>query len=134
MASFNRVLLIGNLTRDPELRHTPQGKAVCEFTLAVNGMSRPEGEKNVDYFPITAWEKRAEVCSKHLRKGSLIHVEGRLKQERWESEGEHRSRLSVVATSVTFLPSGTKEGSAEPVGAASSGTDESAETETDTPF
>jgi single-strand DNA-binding protein len=135
MSSFNRVLLIGNLTRDPELRHTPQGKAVCEFTLAVDGVPRSEGEKSADYFPITVWEKRAEACAKHLRKGSLVHVEARLKQERWEAEGgEKRSRLALVAHSVSFLHLGTKEESGEPVGVPSGTSAEPGAPEADVPF
>ena len=135
MASYNRALLIGNLTRDPELRHTPQGKAVCEFTLAVDGVPRSEGEKSADYIPITVWEKRAEACAKHLRKGSLVHVEARLKQERWEAEGgEKRSRLSLVANSVTFL-SGEKKGeTGEPAEVPTGATTEPGEPEADTPF
>ncbi len=130
MASFNRVLLIGNLTRDPELRHTPQGKAVCEFTLAVDEI----GEKKPSFFPVTVWEKQAEACAKHLGKGSLVHVEGRLTQERWESEGENRSRISVTAHSVNFLRTKAKEEGAEAVAVPSDTPGESGAPESDTPF
>jgi len=136
MVSFNRVLLMGNLTRDPELRRTPQGKAVCQFTLAVEERAPQEGKKGVDFFPITVWEKQAEACAAHLGKGSLVHVEGRLNQERWESEGENRSRVSVTAHSVTFLRTKTKEkeGIAETVGAPSGGPAEPVAPEGDIPF
>jgi len=124
MASFNKALLIGNLTRDPELRSTPQGKAVCEFTLAVNRPPRPDGEKGVDFFPVTVWEKQAEACAKHLKKGSLVHVEGHLRHERWEAEGgEKRSRLAIVANSVSFLGR-KKEASEATVPVAAGGSDE----------
>lgn len=132
MASFNRVLLIGNLARDPELRHTPQGKAVCEFTLAVDGSSQAGAEKKTHFIPVTAWEKTAEACAKHLAKGSLVHVEGRLQQERWEQEGENRSRLGVVAHSVNFLRTKTKEGGQEGVPVSSSGSGEPEDSESDT--
>ncbi len=112
MGSYNLALLIGNLTRDPELRSTPQGKAVCEFTLAVNRPASPGGEKAVDFFPITVWEKAAEACAKHLKKGSLVHVEAHLRHERWEAEGgQKRSRMAIVANSVSFL--GKKKESSE---------------------
>ena len=108
MASFNKVNLIGNLTRDPELRHTPQGKAVCDFTVAVNGIPRGGDIEIADFIPVTVWEKSAEACAKHLKKASLVHVDGRLKQDRWEKDGKKHSRLTVVASSVTFL-GGTKK-------------------------
>jgi single-strand DNA-binding protein len=109
MASYNRVFLIGNLTRDPELLHTPDGKPIGEFTVAVNGAPREDGESSADFIPITVWGKSGEACAKHLKKGSLVHVDGRIKHERWEKDGEKRSRLAIVANVVTFL-SGTKKG------------------------
>lgn len=134
MASYNRVNLIGNLTRDPELRSTPQGKAVCEFVMAVDGVSRGDGQKNTGFFPITVWEKQAEACAKHLRKGSLVHVEGRLHQERWEHEGENRSRITVTAHVVNFLRTKAKEEGAEAVAVASGTSEEPGDPEVDGPF
>ncbi len=128
MRSYNLALLIGNLTRDPELRSTPDGKAVCEFTVAVNGIPRPGGESRADFIPVVAWEKLAEACAKHLKKGSLVHVEARLRQERWEKEGKKLSRLTVVASSVNFLDR-KKEASGEPVAVAAGGSDEPAQEE-----
>jgi single-strand DNA-binding protein len=103
MASFNRFLAIGNVTRDPELRYTPQGAAVASFTIAVDGVRDDKGERRTDFFPVTVWEKQAEACAKHLQKGALVHVEGHLRQDRWEAEGEKRSRLEVIGDRVTFL-------------------------------
>lgn len=136
MTSFNRVLLIGNLTRDPELRYTAgDGKAVCEFTLAVNGPARPGGEKSASFFPVTAWEKVAEACGKHLRKGSLVHVEGRLNQERWQAEGgENRSRITVTAHLVNFLHTKAKEEAGEPAPVPSGAPEDAGEPEADVPF
>ena len=108
MAAFNRVILMGNLTRDPELRYTPSGLAVAHFGLAVNRkFSSKEGQKReeVNFFDIEAWDKQAELCSEYLNKGSGVFLEGRLKQERWEDEaGNKRSRIKVVAMTIQFLP------------------------------
>jgi single-strand DNA-binding protein len=134
MVSFNRVNLIGNLTRDPELRFTPQDKAVCEFVMAVDGTSRADGEKTAGFFPITVWEKQAEACAKHLGKGSLVHVEGRLTQDRWEAEGENRSRITVTAHLVNFLRSKAKEEGAPAVAVPSGTSEEPGEPHPDTPF
>lgn len=107
MASLNRVILIGNLTRDPELRFTPSGSPVANFGLAVNRTyTNKQGEKvdNVDYFNIVAWAKLAELCSEYIRKGSPIAVEGRLQSRSWETtEGQKRSTVEVVAENVQFL-------------------------------
>jgi single-strand DNA-binding protein len=104
MASMNQVLLVGNLTRDPEIRRTAgEGKAVCTFTLAVDNGSKKEGAPTAEFIPVTVWEKSAEACAEHLMKGSSVLVAGRLKVEKWEAEGKKRSRLAVVARTVQFL-------------------------------
>jgi len=96
MTSFNRVLLMGDLARDPDLRYTSQGAPVATFSLAVNRKGG-NGKDEADYFDIEAWDKTAESCNEYLCKGSLVMVEGRLKQERWGrmtgaiSEAELRS-------------------------------------------
>ena len=108
MAAFNRVILMGNLTRDPELRYTPSGLAVAHFGLAVNRRyTSKEGEKReeVDFFDIEAWDRQAELSSEYLNRGSGVFLEGRLKQDRWEDEsGNKRSRMKIVATTIQFLP------------------------------
>jgi single-strand DNA-binding protein len=109
MASLNRVLLMGNLTRDPELRQTPSGTQVCEFGLAMNRQWRGQDgskQEEVTFVDITAFAKTAELVSSYLSKGRRVFVEGRLKYDQWTSpEGQKRSKLSVVAENVTFLDS-----------------------------
>jgi single-strand DNA-binding protein len=132
MANYNKVILMGNLTRDPELRYTPNGTAVSTLSLAVNRRPKPDTqEKEVDFFDIVVFGKQAENCSEYLRKGSPILVDGRLQQRRWETdEGQKRSKVEVVAFSVQFL--GSPRGS-EP--AASTETDSGPEfDDSDIPF
>lgn len=106
MASFNRVTLMGNLTRDPELKYTPNGTAVAKFGLAMNRQLQ-SGEE-VTFVDVTVWDKQAESCQQYLSKGRLVLLEGRLRQEKWSTpEGDNRSKLIVVAERVTFLPSGS---------------------------
>ena len=115
MASFNRLFLIGNLTRDPELRFTPESnKAVASLTVAVNGRNGDAAKSHANFVRVTVWEKQAEACAAHLKKGSQVHVDGRLRQERWEKDGKKLSRLTVVANSVTFL--GKKSEQVAPAG------------------
>ena len=117
MASFNKVLLMGNLTRKPELRYTPGGQAVCDIGLAVNRRYSVNGQdkEEVCFVDIVVWAKQAEACSEYLFKGSSLFVEGRLQLDMWESkEGQRRSRLRVVAQRVQFLgrPRGEKAAAA----------------------
>ena len=106
-ATFNRVLLIGNLTRDPELRYIPSGQAVVTFTLAVNRTylaNTGERKEEVSFLRIVAWAKLAERCHEYLRKGSPVFVEGRLQSRSWDApDGTKRSTVEVVAQSVQFL-------------------------------
>jgi len=112
MANLNRVLLIGNLTRDPELRYTPKGTPVCELGLAVNRTWTEDGQKHEEttFVEVTLWGRTAEIAQQYLRKGSPVFIEGRLRLDTWELGGEKRSRLRVVGESLQLL--GTKEGSA----------------------
>ena len=107
---MNLVMLIGRLTQDPELRYTPNGHAVCSFSLAVNRKSFGENAREeVFFFNITTWNKIAETCSKYLNKGKQVAVQGYLQQRRWEDQnGQKRSIVDVVADRVQFLgaPSG----------------------------
>lgn len=106
MANFNRVILIGNLTRDVELRYTPQGTPVTEIGLAVNDRRRnPQGEwvEDTTYVDVTLWGRQAEVAKEYLAKGSPILVEGRLKLDTWESEGQRRSKLRVIGERMQML-------------------------------
>lgn len=112
MSSFNSVCLAGNLTRDPELRYTPNGKAVASFDLAINSFHKDKAGKKVEetvFIPITVWAKQAETCAEWLKKGRPVLIGGRIRQERWLSkEGEKRSRLSVTANIVRFLGTSAK--------------------------
>jgi single-strand DNA-binding protein len=106
-ANLNKVFLMGNLTRDPELRYTPSGAAVCKLGLATNRRYRDrnseEWREEVCFVDITVWGKTGENCSQFLAKGNPILVEGRLNFRTWESEGQKRSKLEVVAENVQFL-------------------------------
>ncbi len=109
-ASLNKVLLIGNLTRDPELRYLPSGQAVTTFTIAVNRTyNAPSGEKkeDVSFIRVVVWARRAEVCNEYLKKGSPVFVEGRLQSRSWDAtDGTKRSALEVIAQNVQFLSKG----------------------------
>ena len=119
MANFNRVLLIGNLTRDPQLRYTPSQMAVCDFGLAVNRRMRTSGgeqKEEVCFVDITAWGKQAETLCKYVTKGQQLFVEGRLTLDQWEDKtGQKRSRLRVTLENFQFLgaPRGAGGGRAE---------------------
>jgi single-strand DNA-binding protein len=107
MASFNRVILVGNLTRDPELRYIPSGTAVSEIGLAVNDRVK-KGDQWVDettFVDVTLWGRTAEVANEYLSKGSNILIEGRLKLDSWEKDGQKRSKLRVVADKMQMLGS-----------------------------
>lgn len=106
MAQLNKVLLIGNLTRDPEVRYTPKGSAVCDMGMATNRQWKTdagEEKSEVCYVSVTVWGKQAEAAGKYLKKGSSCFIEGRLKFESWEKNGEKRSALKVDAERVQFL-------------------------------
>jgi len=107
MISYNKVILIGNLTKDPEIRYTPSGTPVASFRLAVNRRYKQgeEFKEEVCYIDIVVFGKQAESCGQYLNKGSGVIVEGRLQERRWEGEdGQKRSKHEVVAQTVRFLP------------------------------
>jgi len=110
MASFNRVILAGNLTRDPELRYTPKGTAIAKFGLAVNRTYKTETGENkeeVTFVDITAFARQAEVIAQYMKKGRPLLIEGRLKLDTWEDKNTHakQSKLNVVLESFTFIDS-----------------------------
>src|ERR1043166_2550924 len=116
MATVNKVMLLGNLTRDPELRYTPQGAAVCEFSLALNRVytNKQTGQRveEVSFIDCVAWGRTAEISAEYLKKGRQVFVEGRLTQDRWESpEGKKMSKVKVTCEQVTFV--GSKPGGVE---------------------
>ncbi len=108
---FNKIILIGNLTKDPELRYTPQGTPVTTFRIAVNtkyNKQSDDAKQETLFIDSVVFGKQAEPCSKYLNKGSSVLVEGRLQERRWESNGQQKSKFEVVAQSVKFL--GKKSG------------------------
>lgn len=109
--AINQVILMGRLTRDPEMRTTPSGKNVTSFSLAVD---RPGNDDSADFFDITAWEKTGELVNQYLSKGRRCLVQGRLSFRSWEQDGQKRSKVEVIANDVTFLdgPNGDNAGSA----------------------
>lgn len=105
-SSVNIVVLLGNLTRDPELKYTPSGAAVCEFAVALNYIRGKGDEKkeDVSYVNICAFGKTAENAAEYLKKGRQVHVSGRLQEDRWETpDGQKRSKMKVVAERITFV-------------------------------
>ena len=120
MASFNRVILMGNLTRDPELRVTPQGTSVCKINVAVNKQIRMSdgGVKDeTSFIDVDAFGRQADVIAKYFIKGRPILVEGRLKLDRWETQaGEKRSKLGVILESFQFVGQRSEDDYSQPVG------------------
>jgi single-strand DNA-binding protein len=122
--ALNSVNIMGNLTRDPEMKYIPSGKAVCSLSIANNRIYTKNGEKvtEVSYFDVEVWGAVAENCSKYLTKGQGIIVEGRLRQDRWEKDGKTQSRVRISANNIHFLPKkqgGASEGA--PTGEAMAG-------------
>jgi single-strand DNA-binding protein len=106
MASFNRVILVGNLTRDPELRYIPSGTAVTEVGLAVNDRRKGANGEWIDettFVDVTLWGRTAEVASEYLNKGSSVLIEGRLKLDTWEKDGKKNSKLRVIGERMQML-------------------------------
>jgi single-strand DNA-binding protein len=122
MASFNKVILAGNLTRDPELRYTPKGTAVCRFTLAVSRTwTGEDGQKKeeVSFIDIDAWGRQGEVVAQYMKKGRPFLVEGRLKQDTWEDKNtkQKQSKLKVVLESFSFIDSNRGDAAGAPAAA-----------------
>jgi single-strand DNA-binding protein len=134
MVTFNRVILAGNLVRDPEIRYLPSGLSVTSFGIAVNSRYRQNNEvkEDVSFFDVVVFGKQGENCAEYLSKGRPVLVEGRLRQRRWEAEGVKKSKIEVVAQNVQFLgaPGGGAAKSA-PEGAPASGPEG---VDDDTPF
>ena len=120
MANLNKVLLLGNVTRDPEVRYTPKGSAVCDLGVAVNrAYTTDSGEKReeVTFVDVTLWGRTAEVASEYLKKGRPVFIEGRLQMDTWDDKqtGQKRTRLRVVAENMQLL-GGRSPGGAEAAG------------------
>jgi len=107
---LNRVVLIGRLTKEPDLRYTQSGIAVTRFTLAVDrGFKNQDGEKQADFIPITVWRGAAESCAKYLQKGRLVAVAGRIQTGSYDKDGQRHYTTEVVADEVRFLEWGDKQ-------------------------
>ena len=117
-ASLNKVLLMGNLTRDPELKFTPNGKAVCDLGMAINDSYKAQDgtiKETVTYVDVEVWGRTAENCKQYLAKGRPVFVEGQLKLDQWEKDGKKYSRLKVRGERIQFLGGGQRtEGGAAP--------------------
>jgi single-strand DNA-binding protein len=108
MANINRVVLVGNLTRDPELRHTPSGMAVCSLRVAVNTRKKDQASgqwtEKPNYFDVTVWGNQAESCNQYLSKGRPVGIDGRLEWREWDAQdGTKRQAVEIIADSVQFL-------------------------------
>lgn len=111
---LNRAILIGRLTKEPELRYTPTGVAVCQFTLAVDRTFQNNGEKEADFIPVVVWRQLAETCANYLHKGRLTAVEGRIQVRNYENnEGKKVYVTEVIADNVRFLESAPKTDSGQ---------------------
>ena len=142
--NINRVVLVGNLTRDPELRHTPSGTPVCSLRLAVNTRRKDESGQWTDkpnYFDITVWGNQGENCAQYLSKGRPVGIDGRLEWREWEAQdGTKRQAVEVIADTVQFLGGRSSEGAGEggnqfvPAGAAAETADFGGASDDDIPF
>jgi single-strand DNA-binding protein len=108
--SFNKIIIVGNLGREPDLRYTPQGVAVCSFTVATNERRRDKSGESQDvttWFKVTLWRQQAETAAKYLTKGSPVYIEGRLRIEEWtDRDNNNRYTLDVQATDMQFISAG----------------------------
>ena len=112
MADINHVVLVGRLTRDAELKYTASGQAVCKFSVAVN-RRRKNGDQWIDeanFFDVVLWGRQGESLNQYLVKGKMVGVDGELRQDRWEQDGQNRSRVEVVAANIQLLGGGSGSG------------------------
>lgn len=148
--SFNKIILVGHLGKDPELRYTPQGVAVCNFTMATNDKRRDQAGELQDvtmWFKVTLWRQQAENAAKYLAKGRQVYIEGRLRVEDWtDRDGNNRYTLEVQATDMQFIGGGRDDhnqnepgeaefaGPAQPAASSGSGFARPATADDDIPF
>jgi single-strand DNA-binding protein len=123
MANLNRVIIMGNLTRDPELRYTPKGTAVGEIGIAINRVwNNEQGQRQEEttFVDVTLWGRQAELAQQHLGKGSCVFIEGRLQLETWDDKatGQKRSKLKVVGENLQFMPDGKQRERSAPADSA----------------
>jgi single-strand DNA-binding protein len=113
MADLNHVVLIGRLTREAELKYTAGGQAVCKFSIAVNRRKKngDQWEDEANFFDITVWGKQGESLHPYLTKGKMVGVDGELRQDRWQQDGQNRSKVEIIASYVQLLGGDPKKGS-----------------------
>ena len=111
---MNKLIIIGNICNNPELRTTSTGLSVCSFTVAVNRKRTKDGQQETDYFNVTAWRERGEICAKYLSKGKKVSVVGPVSVNTWESKGKHGASLEVTAEEVEFLSPRSEAQPAQP--------------------
>ncbi|MDR1971486.1 MAG: single-stranded DNA-binding protein [Treponema sp.] len=113
MADLNHVTLVGRLTRDAELRYTASGQAVCKFSIALNRRRKngDQWEDEANFFDIVLWGRQGEALNQYLVKGKMIGVEGELRQDRWQQDGQNRSKVEIVANNIQLLGGGSGGGS-----------------------
>ncbi len=134
--TFNRVILAGNLVRDPEIRYLPSGLSVTSFGIAVNSRYKQNNElkEEVSFFDIVVFGKLGENCAEYLSKGRSVLVEGRLRQRRWEADGQKRSKIEVVADGVQFLGPPKGQGASADAGGGPPAAGRGGEADDDNPF
>ena len=115
MADINHVVLIGRLTRDAELKYTAGGQAVCKFSIAVNRRKKngDQWEDEANFFDIVLWGKQGESLQTYLVKGKMIGVDGELRQDRWQQDGQNRSKVEIIANYIQLLGGGSSSGSGD---------------------
>jgi single-strand DNA-binding protein len=136
MAAVNKVILVGNLGADPEMRYTPSGMAVCKFRIATTEKftdRQGNRQERTDWHRITAWGKLAEICGQYLSKGKQVYVEGRIKNDTWEKDGAKHYSYEIVAQNMVMLGQGQGRG-AEPEAEPPFGPPEGGVPEDDIPF
>ena len=109
MADINHVVLVGRLTRDAELKYTTSGQAVCKFVLAINRRRKngDQWEDEANYFDVVLWGRQGEALNQYLSKGKQVGIEGELRQDRWQQDGQNRSKVEIVANNIQLLGSGS---------------------------
>jgi single-strand DNA-binding protein len=112
MADINRVVLVGRLTRDAELKYTATGQAVCKFSVAVNRRRKngDQWEEEANYFDIVLWGRSGESLNQYLLKGKAVGIDGELRQDRWQQDGQNRSKVEIVASNIQLLGGGGGSG------------------------
>ena len=123
MADINHVVLVGRLTRDAELKYTASGQAVCKFSVAINRRRKngDQWEDEANYFDIVLWGRQGEALNQYLLKGKSVGVEGELRQDRWQQDGQNRSKVEIVANNIQLLGGSGSGGSGSYAGSQGSG-------------